>query len=517
MFEKGGLSSCLRQTTLPHKSCQTPFRMATVPYDLKRLRPLGKFSYACYRCGCEVRPTDSPPGRHETYEAVRYVRELFTNVAVSAEYIQADPVSDQELKPLIFHAVARVIAQHPALSTIFLDAQEGSKPYYARLPQIDLRECVVFATRKTEAEVTKENRDPEWDNLLEEYHNVRFDDRWGELPLWRLVILHQLDDRSRFVACFVYLHTIGDGNAGPTFHRALLAELSSISGKGPLEPLEPVVRSPDLPIPGSLESLHRLPLSPCYLLKMAWEDRFPSNSNKLWLGGPVSVPTRSRFLSCTLTAETTRKLLSVGRAHSVTLTAICHSLVALAIFANLPPDKTQLKSSIAFNLRRFLPSDVKERDVMGNYVSAPTLDLKRPASVSSITWAEAQRIKKALDEETGRNGKDASTACLRYVSNMHEYFESKFSKARDGTFCLTNLGTFKRRENDNGPWRTGRMIFSEGFDAAREAICISMITGEDNCLTVGLVWGQDVVEEQLMLNISETLRTMLHKTANEET
>lgn len=438
---------------------------------------------------------------------------------MSAEYTQAEPVPDQELKSLIFHAVARVIAQHPALSTIFLDAQQGAKPYYAQLPQIDLRECVVFVTRKTEAEVTSENRDPERDSLLEEYHNVRFDERWGELPLWRLVILHDPNDRSRFVACFVYLHPIGDGNAGPTFHRALLAELSSLSGgKTPLGPLEPVVRSPDIEsLPGSLESLHRLPLSLRYLLKMAWEDKFPNNSDNLWLGGPVSELTRSRFLSCTLTAETTRKLLAVGRTHSVTLTAICHALVALAIFSNLPPEKTRLKSSIAVNLRRFLPSDVKERDVMGNYVSAPTLDLKRPASVSSITWAEAQRIKKALGEEKGREGKDASTACLRYVPDMHKYFESKFSKARDGTFCLTNLGMFKRREeDDDGPWRTGRMVFSEGFDAAREALCISMITGEDNCLTVGLVWGQEVVEEQLALNIFETLKALLHKTANEE-
>lgn len=454
---------------------------------------------------------------------MRYVRGLFTNVAVSAEYTQASPVPDQELEHLIFHAVAGVIAQHPALSTIFLDADEGSKPCYARLPQIDLRECVVFVTRKAAAEATSDRGDPERDSLLEEYHNVRFDERWGERPLWRLVILHDPGDRSRFVACFVYLHTIGDGNAGPTFHRALLAELSSISsGRVPLEPLEPVVSCPDFQsIPGSLESLHRLPLSLCYLLKMAWEDKFPDNSNNLWLGGPVSTPTRSRFLSCTLAAETTSKLLAAGRRHSVTLTATCHALVALAIFANLPPEKTRLKSSIAVNLRRFLPSDVKEKDVMGNYVSAPTLGLKRPASLSSISWAEAQRIKRALDEETGREGKDASTACLRYVPDMHRYFESKFSKARDGTFCLTNLGTFARRgddgSGDGAAWRTGRMVFSEGFDAAREALCISMITGEDSCLTVGLVWGQEVVEEQLVLNIFETLKDMLHRTANEET
>lgn len=399
---------------------------------------------------------------------------------------------------------------------MFLDAGEKLKPYFAQLPEFDLRDCVTFVPRLSKANDRSADRDPEWDSLLEEYHNVRFDDRWGQVPLWRLVILHEPNDKSRFVACFIHQHTIGDGNAGPSFHRALLAELSAFSATETLRPADPMVQCPDLPLPSSLESLHRLPLSHGYLLKMAWIDAFPSNSDKLWLGGPVSKPTRSRFLSHTLTADMTTKLLTVCRSHSVTITATCHALIALAIFANLPANKTRLKSSIAFDLRRFLPREVLENDLIGNYVAAPWVDLKRPASTSAISWAEAKRIKKALDDDIKRNGKDASSACLRYVGNMHKYFESKFKKPRDGSFCLTNLGTFKRRKGDTGPWRTERMVFSEGFDASREAFDITMITGEDGCLSVGIVWGDGVVEEQLVLNIFESLRTLLRQTADAE-
>lgn len=537
--------------------------MPTKGRDLKRLRALGKSweKHRVARRRLTIQMNTS--GHHETYEAVRYVRGLFTNIAVSAVYTHAGPRAGLvELQPLIFRALTKVIARHPPLSTVFVGAEEKSKPYYARLPHIDLRECVVFVPRKSGvAGAEWGDRDAEWDDLLEEYHNTRFDERWGELPLWRLVVLHDPGDASRFVACFVYLHPVGDGTSGKTFHRALLAALSSLGdpgqdNPGPVgAPDDPVVRCPEAPIPESLEALHRLPLSPGYLLKMAWYDRFPTGGDgKLWLAAPVGPPTRSRFRSLALPAETTRALLAAGRAHAVTLTATCHALIALAIFANLPPGKTRLKSSIAYNLRRILPprggagvaekeeeekEEEEEEEVMGNYVSAPTLDLRRPAgSTDALSWAEARRVKRALDEEAGRNGKDASTACLRYVGDMHKYFGSKLGKPRDGTFCLTNLGVFDRRwgrhnsknENKNnedadaaapaaatGLWRTERMIFSEGFDCSREAICVSMVTGEDGCLTVGLVWGEGVVEEPLMLGIYETLRTLLHKTAGEAT
>lgn len=532
--------------------------MATSGLDLTRLRALGKSleeNHHLVRRGLTIQTSAS--GHHETYEAVRYVRGLFTNIAVSAVYAHAGPgAGPGELQPLIFRALARVIARHPALSTVFVGAEEKSRPYYARLPRIDLRECVVFVPRKqpraaaaaegeAEARARDPDRDEEWDDLLEAYHNVRFDERWGELPLWRLVVLHDdPGDASRFVACFVYLHPVGDGTSGKTFHRSLLAALSSSSAGAPAggQPApDPVVRCPDAPLQESLEALHRLPLSPAYLLRMAWYDRFPTGGDgKLWLAAPVGPPTRSRFRSLALPAGTTRGLLAAGRARGVTLTATCHALIALAIFANLPPAKTRLKSSIAYNLRRILPPGAAEGDVMGNYVSAPTLDLRRPASTEALTWAEARRVKRALDEEAGRNGKDASTACLRYVGDMHKYFGSKLGKPRDGTFCLTNLGVFDRgsakhhqqhdgNEDDNssssnktngdagGAWRTERMIFSEGFDSSREAICVSMITGEDGCLTVGLVWGEGVVEEGLMLAIYETLRTLLHKTAGDAT
>ncbi|KAJ4418801.1 Alcohol acetyltransferase [Gnomoniopsis sp. IMI 355080] len=430
--------------------------------------------------------------------------------------VYSNPASTHELRPLILQAAARVIARHPALSITFMGANEGAKnPYYAQLSQIDLQDCIVFKTRKLEVKEESADADEERNELLELYHNTRFDERWGELPLWKLVILQEPSDQSRFVACFIWQHTIGDGHTGPSFHRTFQAELSVLSAKSDTQDTETIVRSPQTALPSSLESLHKLPLSPTYLLKMAWQDKFPNNSQAVWLGAPITAPTRSRFRSFVLSNEKTNKLLAVCRAHSVTMTAVIHALITLAIFSNLPQNKTRLKSSIAINLRRWISSDVLKEDEMGNYVSTTYLDSKRPESMEGIQWAEALRIKKIIDNEVQMGGKNASTGCLRWVGDMHKYFASKTGQPRDATFCLTNLGVFRPRNKDAAslPWYTERMFFSESFDAAREAMDVTLVTGEDGCLTLGLIWGDGVVEENLVSDIFDKLKNLILATA----
>lgn len=400
-----------------------------------------------------------------------------------------------------------------------MDAHEPSKsPYYARLAHFDLEDCIVFETWQLDRTQSSEDVNEALDELLERYHNTRFDERWGELPLWRLVILHEPSDQTRFIACFVWQHAIGDGHTGPSFHRDFQTELSNLSAPAcspTMENLETTVSCPQMALPPSLESLHKLPLSPYYLLKMAWQEKFPANSQALWLGASITTPTRSRFRSFVLTAERTSGLLTVCRAHLVTVTAVIHALVALAIFSHLPPNKTQLKSSIAINLRPWITSDALKQNAMGNFVSTTYFDNKRPESLESISWSDAQRIKKLLDNEVKLGGKNASTGCLRWVGDMHKYFASKTGEPRDATFCLTNLGIFNPQTKSGSQWAIHDMVFSESFDAAREAMDVTMITGQDGCLTLGMIWGDGVVEEELMLGIFDKLKSLVIATAEQ--
>lgn len=528
---------------------------------------------------------------------MRYHRGFFTNVAASAVYScssfhPAFQSSTQQefqdlLQPLLYQAVARIIAQHPILSTVFLDAHTP-KPRYAQLPHVDLRDCIVFVEQQQQqleqqqddADVDLATRNPAWDRLLEEYHNTRFDDHWGERPLWRLVIAHRPGHHAEFLACFVYLHGLCDGNSGPAFHRALLAELQALSSQHDSLAddnkvkvvVDPIVRSPDTPPLPNIEALHRLPLSPPFLLKMAWQDAFPSKTTHVWLGGPVVLaqpPTRSRFRSLTVPAATTARLVAVSRAHASSLTATVHALVGTALFAHLPPDMTQLKTGLAINLRRFLPRDVVTADSMGNWVyvaydtmhrrrrpTSPTSPRPSPPTVGGSTttttsaapnvelaWDDAQHVKRLLDDEIARAGKNTPMGCLRYAGSMHKFLDSRFKRPRDGSYLLSNLGVFQPRANNNNnnnnnennkennenkdkdkdkeaagghTWRTGRMIFSEGFDVSGEALDITMITGCDGCLTVGFIWGEAVVEETFVLDVFHTLERLLVATAQQQ-
>lgn len=435
---------------------------------------------------------------------------MFTSVGITAVY--SNPASKYDLEPLIFDAVARVISKHPALSAIFADL-EKSKLRYVQLPQIDLRDCVVFLEQEPKSHEPDASCNPEWDRLLEDYHNRRFDDRWGELPLWRLLILHEPQNSSEFTACFIYQHTVCDGLSGPAFHRALLAELQAISADGVIPSSEPIVRPPDTPLLPNLESLHHLPLSPRFLLKMVWLDAFPKTGKNIWLGGPVSEKTRSRFLSLTLSAAETSRLVALSKTHSASLTATTYILVALAIFANLPDQITTLKSSMAISMRRFLPRETVDENSLGNWVYVAYNDVKRPKSTSSIPWDEVRQVKKDLNEQVNRNGKNTPLGCLKYAGNLHRFFDGRSKKPREGTFLVSNLGTFKPRENNAGPWKVGRMVFSEGFDTSGEAIDITMITGGDGCLSVGFVWGEGVVEEELMLKFFNSFKKLMVETA----
>lgn len=456
-------------------------------------------------------------GYLETYEAVRYQKGLFTNVATSAEYSNPANTTRNLLQPLIFQAVARVVIKHPILSAVFLGA-DTAKPRYAQLPRIDLRECIVFVEQDPGFKGSDTTRNPGWDRLLEEYHNMRFDDRWGQLPLWRLVISYPPSSNTEFIACFVHLHGICDGNSGPAFHRAFLAELQTLSQQGLSDTFDHIVRSPNAPPLPSIEALHRLPLSPDYLLKLAWQDTFPKKNKHVWLGAPASTrPTRSRFLSITLPADTTRKLVAVSRSHGTSLTGTIHALVGTALFANLPKDATTaLKSGLAINLRRFLSQELVDQDSFGNWVYVAYDAMKRPSSTSKISWEYAQHVKKLLDDEVRRAGKNTPMGCLRYVGNMHKFFEKRCKGQREGSYLLSNLGAFKPRDNNDArPWKTGRMIFSEGFDASGEPIDVMMITGCDGCLTVGFVWSDSIVQENFILKVSGTLEKLMVDTAHD--
>jgi hypothetical protein len=257
-----------------------------------------------------------------------------------------------------------------------------------------------------------------------------------------------------------------------------------------------------------------------YLAKTVWNSLIPSwNGSRVWTGHSVSPsaeqqPVQSHYRSFALSAETTKKLLNASRAHGTTLTGTSHALLCQAIFSHIPSDKTILKSNISINMRRWLDPDASNIDdnTIGNWVSNYYSDQHRDTLASNF-WNEALRVKKALDGEIERRGKDTVIGLLKHVGTnaaMHGLFTGRLGKPRERTFVLSNLGAFKTAINDDGSgWNTGRMVFSQSFDPSGEAMQVMLVTGEDCRLSVGFVWGDGAVDDDLVPNIMETLKDSL--------
>lgn len=414
---------------------------------------------------------------------------------------------------------------------------------------------MTFVTRKQVYDGHDEGSDKELDEILEQQHNINFKERYGELPFWRVVILHGAGNTAHFVACFIYHHVIGDGKSGLAFHRSFLSALSAIpdlasatTGSEASAPVngdadngheaDTIVYPPQTPLIPNLESLHPLPLSIPYILKALWDDWFPRAPRTLWTGGPISTAPsarRVRFRSVTLSQSTSAGLLAASRANSTTLTAAVEVLLAAAVLAHLPPERySSVRCNCPVSLRRFLPSDIVDDDSIGTWVSRYEEVHHRLSGVSSsrnsisnnsnalelFSWEEARRVKATIDAELRKNGRNTAAGLLRYVRDSHRFFKKKVGKPREHSFELSNIGLFKpavQQEGSKGEeeegWRIGRMIFSQSADVVGAGFEACLVTGGDGRLTFGFSWLEGIVEGVWMEKVIEELKGMMEKMA----
>lgn len=106
---------------------------------------------------------------------------------MSALYVHSSPIVS--LHELVFSALENVIQEHAVLGVIPI-GEDTPNPYFARLRQINLQDVVTFVKRKKDWNPDAEI-DRELDETLEREHNVDFKQKYGELPFWRLLILHE--------------------------------------------------------------------------------------------------------------------------------------------------------------------------------------------------------------------------------------------------------------------------------------------------------------------------------------
>ena len=276
------------------------------------------------------------------------------------------------IRALVYCALSGVVADHAALTALVV-GEDTASPYFVRLPQIHLEKSVQFIASQSVHDGTDPNAIKEFDQILEEQHNTNFTPLDGTLPLWRVLIVHEPEPCTRFIAAFVYHHAICDGTSGLVFHRTFLSKLQKAAREldSSNATFSSIVKPSNRPFIPSLEELHPLPISLRYVLKSLYNEFIARQPSSVWTSVPIDQSKcRSRYRSLYFSEDTTSRLVVVCRSHRTTVTAAVQAMLAAAILAELPADKySTLRVDGAISLRKWLPPDVVNEDSIGNWVS----------------------------------------------------------------------------------------------------------------------------------------------------
>ncbi|KAE8445459.1 hypothetical protein EG329_013349 [Mollisiaceae sp. DMI_Dod_QoI] len=435
-----------------------------------------------------------PLGALEQFSSARHHLGFYHNVGVSASYSCVTGASSS-LKKITFAAAAATAKKHPVLSAIPMD-EDSSSPYFARLPFIDLEDVVVFLTRQKP--FTGGERDIELDEILEVQHNKSFKENFGKLPFWRLIVTTEPELENQFIASFIFHHSLGDGTSGLVFHKDFLSALQD-----PYPTLASSIVYPSktdlLP---NLELLHSLPIPPA---KPKYK---PTN---LWSGEMVSMPTRSNFRSLYLSQPITQQFVQTCKAQSTTVTATIPVIVATALLKNLDTQFQELECTLPVSLRRWMPAPITE-DSFGVWIDAFSQYYRRE-NLSAFSWDESRRSRQTINEYLRSGGGSINVAKFQMIKDMREFFLSRVGTERGTSFDVSNLGSIGARDQNEGEWKMGRVVFSRSAFVSGSAIAVGVVSGADGCLSLGFSWQEGIVSEALIEKVIQAVRTEIEDIA----
>ncbi|EEQ32965.1 Alcohol acetyltransferase [Microsporum canis] len=436
----------------------------------------------------------------ERYSTARNPQRFYTNVAVTASY-ELPSSCELPLRDCIYSALETLIGQHPVLSAIPLE-EESKEPYFARLPEISLDQCVSFrerSGREADAEA-----DAELDQMLNVQHNVSFA---APLPYWRLSVLTGPRDGRRFTAAYVWHHAIGDGSSGKAFHRTFLQALRGVCSASSPADVKSVVPSPKTPLLPNLEQVYPMPLSIFFILAVLFRAKIwkPARDPGLWTGSKTTLPLENQIRHLVVSQRDTAAFRGLCRENKTTVTAALQTVLAKALFAHLPEQYTRLCCEGAISNRRWLTDDSITDDSLGVWVQEFQEAYCRDSVSEAGFWDDARRSKQNLDRILALRGKNCITSMLKYVGDYkNELFLPKLGKEREKSFEVSNIGVYKPAspssttdDAEKGP-RIDRMVFTQSSNVFGSAISTSVITGPDGCLVLGFSWQKGVVDAALV-------------------
>jgi hypothetical protein len=492
---------------------------------LQKLRPMGENIPSA--CRSQNIVTDTPQGVLEAFSAARHHLGFYNSVAITAFY--SCSATTLSIESLVFAALRILINSHSILGAITHNEDKNS-PQFMRLDRIDLKTCTNFIERKKPFVPTEAGEvDQELDALLESQHKLNWNRDIGTRPFWRLIVLHSPGVTHELTITWVFHHALADGISALVFHRDFLAALNSLKDGETLEG-GAIVETLKKDLVPPMDKLLDLPLSIPYLITKLWRDWFPRRHPKLWTGAKISKTSRGsdlRLQTIVLSRDNTAKLIQLSRDNKTTLTATLECVTSSAILANLDPSNhDRVKVDGALSFRCFMKDlDIDINNQMGAYVSQYLNEHVHPNSAAQgngaagqttahdiFSWTEAQATRAVITKEIGKNGKNSVVGLLKWVGNQNTFWLGKVGQDREESFEITNIGVWKSalQEND-GDWKIGRVVFSQGSAVTGPAFALSIATGGDGCLVLTFSWLESVVDRVLFEKIIASVRECVNK------
>ena len=310
------------------------------------------------------------------------------------------------------------------------------------------------------------------------------------LPFWRLTVIQSTLEKTRFVLCFCFHHSLADTKSALRFledsELALSTPTSSEAGS--------LVRPCTLDLHPPLKLLKELPTSPEYVHFQQHLGEPPEN---VWSGGPQAKPSATRFSSISLRDSATLKLRQRCKFHGAFITSGLMSLMALSLFDVLPPEYVSLYGDCAVSLRNFLPEPVTSQSRECYVGSFGQVYQRKPGSL----WDEAKTTKNTIDETLAGMGENMPVGYLRHIPNLKQWFEDKMGQRRWAAFELSNVGALSSPETAETTYQIEDVIFSQSASACSGAIKVSVVSGRTGNLSLGFSWQKGVVEDEMVKEV----------------
>ena len=407
----------------------------------------------------------------------------------------------------VLRALKRIIFAHPALC-VQIGGSHDKKPYFVRLPRVDLNDVLTYTTDVAES--------------VEQVVNAELQrpfSRSTTKPLWRVTV------RTDNVVVFAWHHSIADGGCAHPFHAAFLTALNSKSEPGDADSSTIIIVPDKLIIAPAIEERTSIAVSPGTLFDAIYDSFAPlavKRLSKAWTAKRISkephlqIETRIRLID----PDTARKLIALCRERKCTLTAFIHTLVLLALSHRLAGSKADIygmkkkyktfATVVPISLRRFTgtsPLDLCDQVTVYHAHPKITRNIPQfPPTKDTFPWHTASEYATSLHANLKKARQVIGTIGIIYKLGIaNKYFLDQLGEKRENTLVLSNIGAMPKlndlgeKQRDDGVlWQVDNIGFGQNDNVIASAIKLNMAGSPSGTISAVYNWGTNNIDTELV-------------------